>query len=214
MRDPTERSFNVRRIESALQDSNRRAVPEGVRRRVLIANVPTPRLFELAALLSGLGYDVESSADLPGASLERLPDLVLVGRGEDDGATLDSVRRLSHDDARPVVVLLADPDAAFVRAAAERGAFGYVVGADADAVESMIDVALRRSAQYRGLQGAFERRAVVERAKGILMERQGIGEAEAFVLLREHARHNSRKVVDVALSVIESHSLLNPGDAR
>jgi AmiR/NasT family two-component response regulator len=51
---------------------------------------------------------------------------------------------------------------------------------------------------------------VVERAKGILMERQGIEEHEAFQLLREHARSHSRRVADVAESVLDSHRLLQP----
>lgn len=161
--------------------------------------------------MTELDYDVEVPAALPS---RELPDLVFVGRGEDDKETLDAVRRFSHEDARPVVVVLAEADPSFVRAAAERGAFGYLVRADADAVQSTVEVAIQRYAQYRELQDAFERRAVVERAKGILMERQAIGEAEAFELLREHARQNSRKVVDVALAVIESHALLNPANAR
>ena len=48
------------------------------------------------------------------------------------------------------------------------------------------------------LESALERRSVIERAKGILMERHGIDEREAFDLLRDHARSQSRRVVDVA----------------
>jgi len=44
---------------------------------------------------------------------------------------------------------------------------------------------LRRFAEYHDLQGAFGRRALTERAKGILMERHGIDEASAFEMLRE-----------------------------
>ena len=51
-----------------------------------------------------------------------------------------------------------------------------------------IDMVLRRFAEYHDLEGAFGRRAVTERAKGILMERHSIGEDAAFDLLRAHSR--------------------------
>ena len=49
---------------------------------------------------------------------------------------------------------------------------------------------------------------MIERAKGILMERHGIDERAAFELLREHARSHSRTVVAVAQSVADGHALL------
>jgi response regulator NasT len=62
--------------------------------------------------------------------------------------------------------------------------------------------------QVEQLEGALERRAVIERAKGILMERHNIDDRAAFGLLREHARSNNRSVVDVASAVAEGHALL------
>jgi AmiR/NasT family two-component response regulator len=67
---------------------------------------------------------------------------------------------------------------------------------------------LQRFGEYHDLEGAFARRAVTERAKGILMERHGIDERAAFEMLRNHARRTNRKIVDVAESILESHPLL------
>ena len=58
------------------------------------------------------------------------------------------------------------------------------------------------------LEGALERRAVIERAKGILMERHSVDEQRAFELLRDHSRGSGRRVLDVARSVVEGHALL------
>ena len=58
------------------------------------------------------------------------------------------------------------------------------------------------------LEGALERRGTIERAKGILMERHGISDTEAFELLRDHSRAGGRRVIDVARAVIEGHALL------
>jgi AmiR/NasT family two-component response regulator len=67
---------------------------------------------------------------------------------------------------------------------------------------------LRRFTEYHDLEGAFGRRAVTERAKGILMERHSIDELAAFEMLREHARSTNRKLVDVASAVVDGHRLL------
>ena len=67
---------------------------------------------------------------------------------------------------------------------------------------------LRRFAEYHDLEGAFGRRALTERAKGILMERHSIDEASAFEMLRDHSRDANRKLVDIAAAVVDGHRLL------
>ena len=70
----------------------------------------------------------------------------------------------------------------------------------------------RPSPRWRGtstaLEGAFGRRALAERAKGILMERHSIDEATAFAMLRDHSRDANRKLVDVAAAIVDGHRLL------
>ena len=73
----------------------------------------------------------------------------------------------------------------------------------------MIDIVLRRFAEYHGLEGAFGRRALIERAKGILMERHAIDEASAFKMLHENSRANNRKLLDLATAIVDSHRLLH-----
>ena len=67
---------------------------------------------------------------------------------------------------------------------------------------------LRRFTEYHELEGAFGRRALTERAKGILMERHAIDEASAFELLRQHSRVANRKVIDLAAAIVDGHRLL------
>jgi AmiR/NasT family two-component response regulator len=74
--------------------------------------------------------------------------------------------------------------------------------------QSSIDIVLRRFAEYQDLEGAFGRRALTERAKGILMERHAIDDAGAFDLLREHSRITNRKLIDLAAAVVDGHRLL------
>jgi AmiR/NasT family two-component response regulator len=104
-------------------------------------------------------------------------------------------------------VLLHAADPTFVKEASKRGIFAYITDADLD-WQSSIDIVLRRFAEYHDLEGAFGRRAITERAKGILMERHSVSEAAAFELLRDHARSVNRRLVDVAGAVVDGHPLL------
>ena len=67
---------------------------------------------------------------------------------------------------------------------------------------------LRRFAEYHDLEGPFDRRALIERAKGILMERQAIDERRAFSMLRGSSRHSNRKLIDIATAVVDGYLLL------
>jgi hypothetical protein len=62
--------------------------------------------------------------------------------------------------------------------------------------------------EYHDLEGAFGRRAITERAKGILMERHSVDEPTAFQMLRDHSRASNRKLVDVSSAVADGHGLL------
>jgi response regulator NasT len=69
------------------------------------------------------------------------------------------------------------------------------MGREASALQSSLEVVLSRFAEYHGLEGAFARRAITERAKGILMERHGMDEKRAFTMLREEARRTNRSTM-------------------
>jgi response regulator NasT len=86
--------------------------------------------------------------------------------------------------------------------------FAYITDEDTRDWQSSIDIVLRRFAEYHALEGAFGRRALTERAKGVLMERHSIDELAAFEMLREHARAGNHKLVDVAMAVVDGHELL------
>jgi hypothetical protein len=108
----------------------------------------------------------------------------------------------------PVIVLIHAPDPDFIKEASKRGIFAFITDAEAKDWQSSIDIVLRRFAEYHDLEGAFGRRAVTERAKGILMERHSVDEAAAFQMLRNHARAGNRMLVDIAATVVDGHPLL------
>jgi two-component system, response regulator / RNA-binding antiterminator len=182
--------------------------------RVLIANERKERLAVVAPLVSSLGHEViarEINADEIGELTHRLqPDVALVGVGHDPPHALELIDRIVKESACPVIAILGGADDGFVREAAKLGVFAYIVDDDPSTWQNMIEIVLRRFAEYRSLEGAFGRRAAIEQAKGILMERHKIREDDAFSLLRNEARSSNRRVVDVSLAVVGGHSLLPP----
>ena len=184
------------------------------RLRVLITDGLASQHEEVTRAVTSLGHEVVGAG--PSLNGDRPtsepPDVALVIVGEDSDEALDRIRTMVREAACPVIAILEVQDRAFIDKAARIGIFSSIAHAgDLDEMQSSMDIALQRFAEYHALQGAFERRAVTERAKGILMERGSLDEQQAFNLLREHARRTNRKVVDVAGSILESHRLLSNG---
>jgi response regulator NasT len=180
--------------------------------RVLIAGERADRLDVVASVVSGLGHEVvaqEVEAALVGSVTAReRPDVALVALGRTQAHALRVIGTIVEDASCPVIVLLDAHDPAFLAEASKCGVFGYVTDSEGASWQSSIDIVLRRFAEYRALQGAFARRAIIERAKGVLMERHSLDEALAFALLRDESRAANRKVVDVAAAVLHGHRLL------
>jgi AmiR/NasT family two-component response regulator len=193
--------------------------------RILAADEDQLALRRTAALLGELGHDVTATAvdlaQVTEAIAREDPQLSVVVVHRDDEHALDLVEELNAFASGPIIALLANEDADFARRAAERGIYAAVRDGDPQALQSAIEIALRRHAetlrlveQVDRLESALERRAVIERAKGILMERHGLGDREAFDRMRAHARSHNRTVVDVAGAVTEGHALLGAGGDR
>ena len=186
---------------------------------IMIAHDRAERLAQVTRMVTGLGHQVIERSigiiDVGKATIEARPDVAIVIVGPDsEPEALRQIDTIVRQAACPVIAILDVQDRAFINEAAKRGIFAYIAdGDDPEELQSSIDIVLRRFAEYHDLEGAFGRRAVTERAKGILMERHGIDEGAAFNLLRDHARRNNRKMVDVAEEIASTHLLL-PGAAR
>jgi response regulator NasT len=181
--------------------------------RVLIANERKDRLALVAPIVVALGHEVIAREidveDVGPVTARERPDVALVGLGESSEHALELIDKIVHEAACPVIVLLHAPDPGFVREASKRGIFAQISDSDVEDWQSSIDIVLRRFAEYHDLEGAFGRRATIERAKGILMERHSINEHDAFELLREQSRSANRKLIDLAAAaVVDGHPLL------
>jgi AmiR/NasT family two-component response regulator len=187
--------------------------------RVFVADEDHAALDEVSRLLAELDNYVVARAISPAEVATQLkdekPDVALVKLHDDDEHALELIDEIVQDSACPVIALLevAQPD--FISAAAEKGIYGYVQPVTPDKLQGAIDVAMRRHAdvarlneEVDQLEGALDRRAVIERAKGILMERHALGERAAFEMMRSHARANNRRLIEIARAVSDGHALL------
>jgi response regulator NasT len=179
---------------------------------VLIANERKDRLGLVAAVVAELGHEVIAREievqDVGPVTARERPDVALVGLGDSSEHALALIDKIVREAACPVIALLHAPDPTFVREASKRGVFAHISDADVEDWQSSIDIVLRRFGEYHELEGAFGRRALIERAKGILMERHSIDDAEAFEMLRDRSRADNRKLIDLATAVVDGHRLL------
>jgi response regulator NasT len=187
---------------------------------VLLADEDEEALESLGNVLRALGHEVTPFAVSVEEAAELIvredPDLTIVVVHRNDDHALALIGESVELASGPVIAQLRGrEDVDFVARAAERGISAYVESNDPQHVQASIEVAIRRyreaarlNEKVSQLQSALERRAVIERAKGIVMERHGIGEREAFERLRDHARNTNRRVVDIAQTVVDGHALL------
>jgi AmiR/NasT family two-component response regulator len=188
--------------------------------RVLIADEDKDALRTLGGVLTDLGHEVAPYVVSVSEAIELIgtedPDLAIVVVHQDDEHALALIAEAVETASGPVIAQLrGHDDVDFVARAADRGISAYVESNDPHQVQASIEVTIRRyreaarlNEKVEQLESALERRAVIERAKGILMERHGIDDKAAFARMRDHARAGNRRVVDVAKAVVDGHALL------
>ena len=187
--------------------------------RVLIADENKDALQSLHEALAELGHDVVpyavSVAEAATLISREDPDVAIVVFHKDDEHALALIGEAVEYATGPVIAQVPDADVEFLSRAAERGISAYAESNDPESIQGAIEVAVRRhreasrlNTKVDQLESAMERRATIERAKGILMERHSASEREAFEMLRDHARAKGRRVVDVAQAVLDGHALL------
>jgi AmiR/NasT family two-component response regulator len=171
------------------------------RLRVLVADEREVYLEPVSDAVRALGHEVVAHetdiARVGRATVEHRPDVAIVALHEDTRHALELISEIVEEATCPVLTLADRPSREFVAEAAERGVFAHVDSTSETELQGGIDVALQRHRQWRKLLGAFDRRARIERAKGILMERHGVGDREAFERLRAQARASRRPLIEV-----------------
>ncbi|HZY19586.1 MAG TPA: ANTAR domain-containing protein [Ramlibacter sp.] len=144
------------------------------------------------------------------------PDLIIVDAESDARDALEHVVMATRDERRPIVMFTNDDDTRHVKDAVAAGVTAYIVaGLAAERIRPILDVAMARFQHEQALRAELAEakselrdRKVIDRAKGILMQRQGLTEPEAYARLRKAAMDKGLKLGEVAQRIVDVSDLL------
>ncbi len=193
---------------------------DGRKLRVLLIDRSSGRAAILEQALKDAGYVV--AAKLTGVTnlyneVERVePDVIIIDLDSPDRDTLEQMREISRDRPKPVVMFAEDDDSDTIRQAVKAGVSAYVVdGLSAKRVKPLMEVAIARFREYQALREellhakvSLAERKVVEKAKGLLMQRRGMSEDEAYKALRKMAMDGNKRIAEVAENILAVADLL------
>lgn len=188
--------------------------------RVMVVDESEARANLLEDALGAEGYEIVARVQ-PGGNLYDevqavAPDIVIIDMDSPDRDMLEQMRTLHDSHPRPVVMFANDDDSHMIRNAVRAGVSAYVVdGLNRERVKPILEVAIARFNEYQQLRRelaqtrtTLEERKVIDRAKGILMDRREMNEREAYELLRRKAMDSNKKLVDIARTVLAAVDLL------
>ncbi len=144
------------------------------------------------------------------------PDVVLIDLENPSRDILEELTLASSPTERPVAMFVDRSDEAVMRAAIDAGVSAYVVdGLTKERVRPVLTAAIARfhmvarlRTELAATKAALEERKTVDRAKGMLMKAKGIGEDQAYALLRKAAMDQGRKIGEVAAALLMVGELL------
>ncbi len=189
------------------------------RTRVIIADDESLIRMDLREMLSHLGYlvvgDVADGRSAINQARELRPDIVIMDIKMPDMDGIEAAKVLTEERIAPVVLLSAYSQRELVDRAREAGVTAYLVKPYREEdLTPAIEVALARFREFQelekqvtDLQQALETRKLVDRAKGILMDKQGLSEAEAFRKIQKMSMDNRKPMKDVAEAIILAHQV-------
>jgi len=186
--------------------------------RILIADDEAVIRLGLRTMLEAQGYRVVGEAADGTRALDLVsrlkPDLVFLDIKMPGLDGLQAARRLQRDGNTPVVILTAYNDREFVDSAKGSGVLAYLVKPVRESdLRPAIEVAMSRFHEIQALreevedlEDSLETRKLVERAKGVLMQKLGIQEAEAFTRIQRESRNTRRPMKEIAQSIISGEN--------
>ena len=169
-------------------------------------------LFKQGYLVIGEAGDGQSAINL---ARELRPDLVIMDIRMPDMDGITAAETLTQEKVAPVLLLTAFGDQQLVERAKEAGVVNYIVKPLRESeVAPAIEVTLARYSEYRtieeenrSLTDKLETRKVVERAKGLLMEKQGLSEQDAFRKIQKASMNNRKSMREVAEAILLTNEM-------
>lgn len=192
---------------------------EATPRRILVADDEPLIRLDLREMLATLGYQVVGEA-ADGATAVRLaretrPDLVIMDIQMPEINGIEAAETLTAENIAPVLLLTAYSQKELVERAQQAGVVGYLVKPFRDSdIQPAVEVALARFEEFRAvreqvrtLEESLETRKIVDRAKGVLMDTQGLKEADAFRRIQKLSMDSRKSMREVAEAILLAHQV-------
>lgn len=185
--------------------------------RVVIADDESVICMDLREMLSNLGYlvvgDAGDGRSAVNLARELRPDVVLMDIKMPDMDGIEAAKILTEERVAPVVLLTAFSQRDLVDRAKSAGVVGYLVKPIQEAdLGPAIEIAISRFVEFRelekevdNLQDQLETRKLVDRAKGILMDSQGLTESAAFRRIQKMSMNTRKSMREIAQAIILTH---------
>jgi len=186
---------------------------------ILVIDEDPGRAMLLEEALVEAGYThvvtIQSTTNLHQRIAALAPDMVIVDLQNPDRDTLEGMFQVTKSVKKPIAMFVDQSDGEMIRRAVEAGVSAYVVdGLKRDRVQAVVDVAVNRFETFQRLtderdaaRNALADRKTIDRAKGLLMDHRKISEDDAYKLMRGAAMKQSRKLVEIAQSIITAMEL-------
>jgi response regulator NasT len=144
------------------------------------------------------------------------PDMIIVDAESDARDSLEHVVMATRDARRPIVLFTNDDDTRHVKDAVAAGVSAYIVaGLEPVRIRPILDVAMARFEHEQSLRqeladakSELESRRTIDQAKALLMQRQGLSEAQAYDKLRKAAMNKGWRMADLAQHMLDAAELL------
>lgn len=187
--------------------------------RILIADDESLILMDLREMLTNLGYLVVGEANDGRSAVnmarELRPDLIIMDIKMPDMDGIEAAEVLTAEKIAPVLLLTAYSQQDLIERAKEAGVVGYLVKPFRESnLAPAIEITLSRFQEFQtvqkeveDLQEALETRKIVDRAKGILMDSQGLTEQDAFRRIQKMSMNTRRPMKEIAEAIILAHGV-------
>ena len=192
--------------------------------RVMLIDQNRSRAAILEQALLDNGYEVVARSSVEDNLLQRIseakPDIIIVDMESPDRDTLESMRSISRDQPRPIVMFTERSDQISISEAVKAGVSAYVVdGMNPGRLNAIMEVAIARFREFQALRNELEEtrnrledRKLIDKARGILMKHKGMSESDAYNVLRKMAMDRNIKIGEAARNIITVVDLLDGDD--
>ena len=185
-----------------------------MKRRVLVIDDhPLSRTF-LVRVLRQKGFEVAGEGTSGKGALrlakETAPDVILMAVGLADMDGIRAAQAIMEESPLPVILLTSHYDAETIERAKGAGVMAYLIKPlREEELLPTVELAISRFAEFvslrrenEDLKKTLEARKAIERAKGILMQRQGLSEAEAFALIQKKSMDTRKSMAEIAQAIV------------